>query len=434
MANLPYKPRSRNRPCRGGQANQKYAACAGVDRGGSNRRVCVPDRDGAQLGESAFARSGAGPGKLCAYILESAASTPDRAAVAIETPQGPVAEALQERGFAVRSINPRQPDRFRDRRSPAGSKDDRRDAWVPAGSLRTDPQAFRALHPPPPRTLELRGLERAAEEPTGDRVRLTNRLRARLRRYYPQILELTDDPSEDWIPDLRQAAPAPDGAGRLSRARIAGILRRNRIRRIDAAQVGEVLGREALSAAEGTAPAAAAGIALPIERLRPVKRQLKDVGRRVDGLLEGCDEESPDGAGQRDAEILRSIPGVGRTVPAALPSEARDPIRRRDCQALRAYSGAAPATKRSGKSIIAVRRRAASQRPVNALTFWAGAAIRHDPQSRLEYDALRARGKGHVRALRSAADRLLFAACAMLGEQTPYDPERRQGVRAAARA
>jgi hypothetical protein len=47
-------------------------------------------------------------------------------------------ETLMEQGFAVFSINPKQLDRFRDRYSPAGAKDDRRDAFVLADSLRTD--------------------------------------------------------------------------------------------------------------------------------------------------------------------------------------------------------------------------------------------------------------------------------------------------------
>ena len=52
-------------------------------------------------------------------------------------------------------------------------------------------------------------------------------------------------------------------------------------------------------------------------------------------------------------------------------------------------------------------------------------SIQCDPVSRAKYDALRLRGHGHVRALRSVADRLLYVACAMLEEQTPYDPDRR---------
>jgi hypothetical protein len=44
---------------------------------------------------------------------------------------------LVERGFQVYAINPKQLDRFRDRYSMSGAKDDRRDAFVLADSLRT---------------------------------------------------------------------------------------------------------------------------------------------------------------------------------------------------------------------------------------------------------------------------------------------------------
>ena len=39
-----------------------------------------------------------------------------------------------ERGLAVHAINPKQLDRFRDRISPAGAKDDRRDACMSRGA------------------------------------------------------------------------------------------------------------------------------------------------------------------------------------------------------------------------------------------------------------------------------------------------------------
>jgi hypothetical protein len=42
--------------------------------------------------------------------------------VAIEMTQGPVVEALLERGFCVYGINPKQLDRFRDRFTVAGAK------------------------------------------------------------------------------------------------------------------------------------------------------------------------------------------------------------------------------------------------------------------------------------------------------------------------
>jgi transposase len=76
--------------------------------------------------------------QLAAWLWTLSAGQPQRVAVAIEVPRGAIVEGLVERGFNVFAINPKQLDRFRDRHSVAGAKDDRRDAFVLADSVRTD--------------------------------------------------------------------------------------------------------------------------------------------------------------------------------------------------------------------------------------------------------------------------------------------------------
>jgi uncharacterized protein (DUF934 family) len=49
-------------------------------------------------------------------------------------------------------------------------------------------------------------------------------------------------------------------------------------------------------------------------------------------------------------------------------------------------------------------------------------AVQHDPRSRVKYTALRQRGHGHARVLRSVGDRLLNVACAMLRNGTQFNP------------
>jgi transposase len=121
-------------------------------------------------------------------------------------------------------------------------------------------------------------------------------------------------------------------------------------------------------------------------------------------------------------EILASLPGVGRIVLATLLAEGFDALQRRDYAALRSLTGAAPVTKRSGKSCIVVRRQACHNRLANAMYHWARVAIQHDARSRAKYTALRSRGHSHGRALRSVADRLLAVACAMLKTGTIFNP------------
>ena len=65
-------------------------------------------------------------------------------------------------------------------------------------------------------------------------------------------------------------------------------------------------------------------------------------------------------------------------------------------------------------------RQAAHVRLRNAVYHWARVAVQHDPRSQAKYAALRARG--HGRALRSVADRLIGVACAMLEAKTIFDP------------
>ena len=102
-------------------------------------------------------------------LLSFAKGDASKVGVAVETPRGPVVESLMERGFAVHSINPKQLDRFRDRFSPAGAKDDRRDARVLASALRTDPHCLRRLESTDPAIVELREWSRLNEDLTRER-------------------------------------------------------------------------------------------------------------------------------------------------------------------------------------------------------------------------------------------------------------------------
>ena len=103
----------------------KLAWFAGVDWGSRKHQACVLDAVGKVLGEREFEHGGAGLSQMADWLLSFGSGEAGEIGVAIETPRGPVVESLMERGFAVHSINPKQLDRFRDRFSPAGAKDDR---------------------------------------------------------------------------------------------------------------------------------------------------------------------------------------------------------------------------------------------------------------------------------------------------------------------
>jgi len=294
-----------------------------------------------------------------------------------------------------------------------------------SSALRTDLQCFRPLAAIDPVIVELREWSRIAEDLGAERNRLTNRLREQLWRYFPAMLELESDLGAAWLLDLWEVAPTPSKAARIREVTVAKVLKRNRIRRFDAAHVLDVLRKPPVQVAAGTIEAASAHIKTLIARIRLVDRQRKEAHRQLDALtarLIPAEEPEPGQRQQHDVEILASLPGVGRIVLATLLAEAWEALQRRDYAALRSLTGVAPVTKRSGKSCIVIRRQACHDRLASAMYHWARVAVQHDTRSRAKYAALRGRGHSHGRALRSVADRLLNVACAMLKNGTLFNP------------
>ena len=402
----------------------------GIDWASRSHRACLVDSRGTRVQERDVSHDGEALNAFCAWLLETTQASPGEIAIAIEVPRGPLVELLLERGFEVFSLNPKQLDRFRDRFTAAGAKDDSRDAHVLGDSLRTDRRAFRRLSVDDPRVIELREWGRMHEELVHERTRLTNRMRDQLWRYYPQAAELAEDVADNWFLDLWELVPTPAKAARASEKAVARILNSHRIRRLDAAKALTVLRKPALTVAPGAVEAATAHIRSLIARLRLINQQVRQTSQQIDQLIEAIEVGAETASGQiceqHDVAILRSCPGLGRINIAALLSEAAQPLRQRDYHVLRALSGVAPVTRRSGQSRITLRRHACNNRLRTALYHWARVAAQRDPFSKRQYKQLRSRGHNHARALRGVGDRLLWLLCILLERQTLYDPTQRE--------
>jgi hypothetical protein len=296
---------------------------AAVDWGSAQHQACLLDRGGAVVGERAFPHGGAGLAALCDWLV-SIAGDAGAVAVAIEVPHGPVVDALLDRGFAVRAINPEQLDRLRDRFSVAGAKDDRRDARVAAAGLRADPHLFRPVQASDPAVVEPREWSRLAEELRQERVRLGHRVRQQLWRYYPQRLELADDVAAEWVLALWAMAPTPAKAARLREATLARLLKRHRIRRVGAEAALTILRRPAIQVAAGVTEAAVLHLRSLVARLRLASREFHQAGRKLDQLCAALGKEAPDAEGgtPRDA-----APSARRGPPPPRPAPAGGRVR-----------------------------------------------------------------------------------------------------------
>jgi len=337
-------------------------------------------------------------------------------------------DTLIEIGFSVFALNPKQLDRFRDRFTAAGAKDDDRDAHVLADALRTDRRAFRRVRPDDPLIIQLREVTRLREDLQEDEGRLANRLRDQLYRVDAAWLAFSAAADEPWLWAILADAPDPASWVQLPRRRVAAALRAHRIRRISAEAMLEQLRQPRLTVAAGVTDAVATRIEALVPQLQVIYEQRLAAERRIDRLLERLaivEEPEAEPREHRDVEILQSLPGVGRIVTATMLTEATGPLAERDYPTLRAHTGTAPVTKRSGKRAFLVHMRYACKgRLRQAVYHWSRTSIQRDAGARAYYDTLRARGHSHARALRSVGDRWLRILIAMLKTGTLYDATR----------
>lgn len=406
---------------------ETFAWFVGIDWGSETHALCVVDRAGAVCEERVVAHTGVALHETLQAVCRQTGARPPQIAVAVELTHGALVDTLLDHGFCVFAINPKQLDRFRDRFTAAGAKDDRRDARVAADALRTDPRAFRPLRPDAAGLVLLRELSRLLEDLQVQEARLANQLREQLYRVDAAWLTVSPAANESWLWAILAATPHPERWRNVPRRHIAATLRRHRIRRLTAETIITALHQPRLTSAAGVADAVALRIAALIPQLRLVHEQFRATEHQIDRLL--AQLAQPERPGQptehRDAQILQSLPGVGRVVAATMLTEASGPLADRDYPTLRAYSGVAPITKRSGKRAFRVQMRYACKgRLRDALYHWSRTSLQHDAATRQYYARLRERGHSHGRALRSVGDRWLRILVAMLTARTLYDPSR----------
>jgi transposase IS116/IS110/IS902 family protein len=247
------------------------------------------------------------------------------------------------------------------------------------------------------------------------RQRHLNQMRNALREFYPAALEAfgTDLASADALAVLG-AAPTPGAGGSMSSGRIAAALKRGGRRRRIAERADEI--RAALRSPQLEAPevvSRAYG-----EVVRSTVRIVAEMTEQIDALareLEASFEGHP------DAEILRSLPGLGSVLGARVLAEfGDDPTRYADPKARKNYAGTSPITKASGRSRVALARFARNRRLADALEMWAFCSLTASPGARRYYDVLRARGHSHRRALRSLANRWVGILHGCLSHRAQY--------------
>ncbi len=336
----------------------------GIDWAEDHHDIALVDRDGKLLARRRISDDAAGLAELLALLAEHGDTPGDPVPVAIETPRGLLVACLRAAGRQVYPVNPMAVARYRDRHSVSGKKSDHGDSAVLAHVLRTDMNMHRPLPADSELAQAIAVLARAQQDAVWDRTQAHNRLRSHLREYYPGFLAAFA-PLKGGImrPEARAvlaAAPAPADAAALTMAQLRSLLRKAcRSRGIDA-EAARL--REAFRAGQMRQ--------LPLVEQAMGRQSLALLGQ-LDAACTAADDLEQAVTESfnlhPDAGIITSFPGLGAIAGARVLAEIGDDRSRfQDAKGLKAYAGAAPVTRASGKTRSVTHRKIKNNRLASA--------------------------------------------------------------------
>ena len=265
-------------------------------------------------------------------------------------------------------------------------------------------------------------LARAQQDAVWDRTQAHNKLRSVLREFYPAILAAFVDKRDGIVrPEARAimtTAPTPAAAARLTKTQLVALLKR----------VGRKRGIEA-EAARLRVVLRAGYLHQPQLVEDAYGRQTLALLRLLDAACANADElemaAATSFALHPDAAIITSLPGLAALTGARILAEIGDDRSRfADARSLKAYSGAAPVTRASGKSRYVMTRKVKNQRLAAVGYLWAFSALSNSPGARAHYDRRRETNERHTAAQRNLFNRLIGILYHCLQTGQAYDEQK----------
>jgi len=389
----------------------------GIDWAERHHDVCLMTGDGQVLARERIADGVAGAGRLH-ELIAGHASDPAEVVVGIETDRGLLVGALVAAGYQVVAVNPLAASRYRERHTISGAKLARGDARMLADLVRTDRHHHRPAKGDSGLAVAVKVLARGHQQLVWARQRQANIVRSALRAFYPAALAaFGGDPGGRDAVAVLQLAPSPDRGRALSQAELVAALRRaGRRRQVEAraAAIQAALASQQLEAPPVVATAYAQVVTASVAVIASLGGQLASLEAALTTAF----------SAHREAEIVRSQPGLGLVLAARVLAEfGDDPNRYASARGRKAYAGTAPITRASGLRQVVLARAVGNRRLSTACHLWAFAALTGSPGARRYYDAHRVRGATHHQALRALANRLVGILHGCLRHRRLYDEQ-----------
>ena len=293
------------------------------------------------------------------------------------------------------------------------ARNDESDATLLANLLRTDQHRLQPWYPDGLLTRQMRAKISLHLHLTRNRVRLTNRLRAVLLRYYPAALEVFYSLTSPLTLEFIQAFPTPQAAASLNFETFqAFALQRKHARPAQLPRCYARLQRTQLAAAPETVRVYQEEARLLAALLLELTRAQQSNLRQLGGLF----------AQHPDQAIFASLPGTGPFLQPALLTKFGDDRRRFTTPgSLQALAGTCPVTDQSGQRKVIRFRKACDHEFRQIAQQWAICSLPTSVWANAYFQQVRPHCRSQNQAYRCLANRWLAIAWKLWQTGQPYD-------------
>jgi len=339
-------------------------------------------------------------------------------AVCLEQSRGSLIYALLKYDFLVLyPINPQMLSRFREAFTPSRAKDDPTDAAYLVELLVHHRERLKAWQPDDERTRTLQFMVEHRRRLVGDQTRISNRLTALLKGYFPQVLQ--------WFPDIRTVMVCDfllrwsslDALKGVRRATLEKFFRSHNSLRTETVEkrLAAIKTAVPLTTDKAVVNSSVMMVKALASQMKATLSAIKEFDREIEALCRV----------HEDFEVFASLPGAGKVYASRLLTAIGSNRERwATADELLCFSGVAPVIERSGKSSWTRWRYFCPKFTRQAFVEYAGESIRHSQWAQAFYVAQKEKGKSHQAAVRALAYKWIRIIFRCWQAKTRYDEAR----------
>jgi hypothetical protein len=338
-------------------------------------------------------------------------------AVALEQSRGAVIAMLSKYAHLVLfPIHSTTVANYRKAFCPSGAKSDPGDGRLILELLWTHPDKFRGLYPDTVETRKLQFLTEERRQLVNQHTSEVQRLISWLKQIFPQIVQWFEKPSCEMVGDLLKRWPTLEALQKASPKVLRKFFHQHNCRseerieeRID--QIGQAV---VATTDEALLQTGLLCIRHSVAMLEILRASIETFDQQIAEVYQN----------HPDRFIMESFPGAGPALePRLIAAVGTMRDRFHSANTLASFSGIAPVTESSGKSVWIHWRWACSKFIRQTFHEWAGCSIRSCDWARAFYEKQRGKGKGHHAAIRSLAFKWIRIFFRCWRDRVPYSEE-----------